>query len=210
MTKRVVNDISLKSVADAIRERLGAPSSYPLWFPDGFVSAVEGIPDLLELRITDTLPEYVNTKDLKLKTSAFANCQTLVKLHLPNATGASSYVFQNCKLLSDVNFDKVPAFGVNAFNNCSALRRLSLPALTYIHEYMFSGCSSLETLILGNKERIVTLQNTNAFTGTPIASGTGYIYVPKASVNSYKSATNWSTYASQIRAIEDYPEISGG
>lgn len=27
---------------------------------------------------------------------------------------------------------------------------------------------------------------------------------------SYKTATNWSTYAVQFRAIADYPEITGG
>lgn len=45
---------------------------------------------------------------------------------------------------------------------------------------------------------------------TPMKSGTGYIYVPAALVDSYKAATNWSTYADQIRAIEDYPDITGG
>ena len=38
----------------------------------------------------------------------------------------------------------------------------------------------------------------------PIGQGTGYIYVPSALVNTYKSANYWSTYANQIRAIEDY------
>lgn len=33
-------------------------------------------------------------------------------------------------------------------------------------------------------------------------------YVPSALVEEYKSAPNWSTYAEQIRAIEDYPEIT--
>jgi hypothetical protein len=28
-------------------------------------------------------------------------------------------------------------------------------------------------------------------------------------VDSYKTATNWSKYATQIRAIEDYPDICG-
>ena len=54
------------------------------------------------------------------------------------------------------------------------------------------------------------MANTNSLGGTLIASGTGYIYVPKALVDSYKSATNWTTYASQIRAIEDYPDVTGG
>jgi hypothetical protein len=35
----------------------------------------------------------------------------------------------------------------------------------------------------------------------------GYIYVPKALIEDYKVATNWSTFADQFRAIEDYPEM---
>jgi hypothetical protein len=54
------------------------------------------------------------------------------------------------------------------------------------------------------------LASPNAFNNTPIKSGTGYIYVPATLIDSYKSATNWSTYAAQFRAIEDYPEICGG
>jgi hypothetical protein len=41
-------------------------------------------------------------------------------------------------------------------------------------------------------------------------NGTGYIYVPATLVDTYKAGTNWSTHADQIRAIEDYPEITGG
>ena len=48
-----------------------------------------------------------------------------------------------------------------------------------------------------------TLANTNAFTNTPIESGTGYIYVLDELVDSYKSATNWSTYAEQIKPISE-------
>jgi hypothetical protein len=65
-------------------------------------------------------------------------------------------------------------------------------------------CSKFTTLILRNTTQIVTLNKTNAFADTPIASGTGYIYVPSALVDSYKAATNWSSYANQFRALEDY------
>ena len=52
------------------------------------------------------------------------------------------------------------------------------------------------------------MTSTNPFGGsTPLAKGTGYIYVPRALLNDYKTAENWSTYAAQIRAIEDYPEL---
>ena len=55
----------------------------------------------------------------------------------------------------------------------------------------------------------MTLKNISAFNSTPIKSGTGYIYVPMSLVDTYKSATNWSTFANQFRAIEDYPDICG-
>jgi hypothetical protein len=73
-----------------------------------------------------------------------------------------------------------------------------------------------------------TLANTSAFSNCNHFHGTvnsqynpdglkdGYIYVPKALLSDedetmdYRRATNWSTFASQFRAIEDYPEICGG
>ena len=59
---------------------------------------------------------------------------------------------------------------------------------------------------------VCVLDNSNAFTNTPIASGTGYIYVPYSLVSSYKTATNWTYFSSQISAIagsEDWeiPEV---
>ena len=55
-----------------------------------------------------------------------------------------------------------------------------------------------------------TAANTNLFVGNwsgndgPIMKGEGYIYVPRALVDSYKVATNWSSWATQFRALEDY------
>ena len=44
----------------------------------------------------------------------------------------------------------------------------------------------------------------NAFLGTKIASGTGYIYVPASLSASYKTAGNWTAFSNQFRALEDY------
>ena len=35
-------------------------------------------------------------------------------------------------------------------------------------------------------------------------------YIMVKATKDYRRATNWSNYASQFRAIEDYPEICGG
>ena len=95
-----------------------------------------------------------------------------------------------------------------AFYGCSKLTKADFSAVTSIGTQSFQSCTSLTTLIL-RSETMATLGGTNAFGSMPIASGTGYIYVPSALVDSYKAASNWSTYANQIRAIEDYPEICG-
>lgn len=81
--------------------------------------------------------------------------------------------------------------------------------VTTVANYTFYSCTTLDTLILRSTS-IATLAGVSAFTNTPIKSGTGYIYVPAALVDGYKAATNWSTYAAQFRAIEDYPDICGG
>lgn len=57
-----------------------------------------------------------------------------------------------------------------------------------------------------NTETVCVLVDKIAFNSTPIANGTGYIYVPDALVNDYKKATNWSVYANQIKPLSEYVE----
>lgn len=64
-----------------------------------------------------------------------------------------------------------------------------------IRNNAFNGGSSMNVLILRKTSAIVPLQNINAFTNTPFASGKagGTLYVPNALISSYQSASNWST-----------------
>ena len=111
--------------------------------------------------------------------------------------------------ITEIADNLVTSIGQYAFYGCSALTTADFPMATRIGSYAFRSCSNLTTLIL-RSETMCTLSGTNAFNNTPIASGTGYIYVPRALVDSYKAASNWSTFANQFRAIEDYPDICGG
>lgn len=86
------------------------------------------------------------------------------------------------------------------------LVKVILPKVTTFQSYAFYNCTKLAAVIIGTNS-VPTLKNVNVFTNTLIASGTGYIYVPANLVDSYKTASNWSSYAAQIRAIEDYPDI---
>lgn len=86
------------------------------------------------------------------------------------------------------------------FRNLKALKHVELPnTLTSIGGYAFCGDSSLEGVIC-NAVTPPTLQST-AFYST---NSTFLIYVPDDSVEAYKNATNWSTYASRIKSIYEY------
>ena len=123
------------------------------------------------------------------------------------ATSIGDSAFRDCTKLTSVSLPAATSISTSAFYSCSALTSISLPAATSIGSSAFYNCSKLEALILENADAVCQLSSTSALSGTLIASGTGYIYVPSALVDTYKAATNWSTYANQIRAIEDYPEI---
>ena len=113
------------------------------------------------------------------------------------------------RTITEFKDDVVKKIGACAFRNCKSLTLVDTPNVTTIvgdnwEANAFQTCSALKCLILRNEETICTLSHTKALNGSKIASGTGYIYVPSALVDSYKAATNWSTYANQFRALEDY------
>lgn len=98
------------------------------------------------------------------------------------------------------------------FYHCSSLKKVDIgssdkPLVTSSHvmfyQTCFYGCSALEALIL-RTPTLIEATLTNNFTGTGIANGTGYIYVPSSLLETYKTANRWVDYASQIRAIESY------
>lgn len=163
--------------------------------------------------------------------AAFQKCYSLKSLICDGLEKINSNVFNGDKALT--NFGDTSAItyiGIQAFMSCTALTSLKLPAVTSLGRSAFSGCtgltkidigekfatidggvfygcSHLETLILRNTSAVVKLSYVAALNNSGIASKTGYVYVPAALLDSYKTATNWVSFASQLRAIEDYPDI---
>lgn len=142
--------------------------------------------------------------------SVFRNATYLRTVDMPKLSKLEQFLFMGDTAFETATFPKVASVAGQAMESCSALTYVDLPICKSIDAKGFNKCSSLETLILRKSDAICTLANVSAFTSTPIASGTGYVYVPSALVDSYRTAANWSTYANQFRAIEDYPEICGG
>lgn len=86
---------------------------------------------------------------------------------------------------------------------CRKLERAEFTKVTEISAFALSDCASLAKLII-RTESVCRLTNTNAFANTN--SLLLNIYVPDSLVDSYKTATNWSTYADQIKPISELEE----
>ena len=144
--------------------------------------------------------------------NAFAYCSALTTVDLPVATTIESYTFYSCSALTTVDFPVAKTIRDSAFGSCSALTTVDLPVATSIGGSAFKSCSKLKSLLLRGND-VCKLINISAFAATQINSGTGYIYVPSALIDQYKVATNWSTYAAQFRALENYTvdgTVTGG
>ena len=68
----------------------------------------------------------------------------------------------------------------------------------------FNSCKKLRHVVLRSLE-VANLIAPSAFNGTPMLYEQGGIYVPANLLSSYKNASNWSTVASSIYPIEEYP-----
>lgn len=166
--------------------------------------------------IERTLTACSNNRVTTVGNYAFYQYSSLTTANFPLVTTIGNYAFQNCRGLTTANFPLVTTIGDSVFRDCRGLTTATLPVATSIGIYAFMYNYSLTTLILRNTTQVCTLTSINAFTNCYHYHGTvhatynpsglkdGYIYVPASLIDNYKVATNWSTFATQFRALEDY------
>jgi hypothetical protein len=157
----------------------------------------------------NTMTVLDNSLVTSLRTRACQGATKLVTVNLPNVTSLGSYAFYQCSGLVTVKLPKLTSVSTQTWYSCTKLQHADCGNLSNIPAQTFNACSALTELILRKTGSICSLSNVNGVNNSPIGKGTGYVYVPAALVESYKTATNWSTFADQFRAIEDYPEICG-
>lgn len=122
----------------------------------------------------------------------FRTCPELISVDMPKATSISGYsIFEECSKLTNINIPNVETLdGNHIFKGCFGLKIIDLPKVTYIGgSGVFYNCTSLMMLIL-RSDSVVKMAQSSIFDSTPISDGTGYIYVPQALINDYKTATN--------------------
>lgn len=201
MPGQIIDDQNLYDIANAIRRINGTSILYR---PQDMDNAILDLPDpytiyKLDSIVDGSITNYYNSEITSIDTYGFAGYTNLISIDLPNVTTISYYGFINCTSLTNINLPSVTTIENDAFESCTSLTTINLPAIQSMGGSVFLNCTSLTSVILPGST--VCTNRGYTFNNTPIASGTGYIYVPSNLVSTYKSATGWSTYANQIRAI---------
>ena len=149
--------------------------------------------------VEPTIEVYVGDCVLHLGDDAFYGLKNMTSCRLPNNIDKiPSRCFSDCFSLTSITIPySVTEISYDAFYSCSKLKNISIPSnVTSIGYRALRNCSGL-TSITVEATTPPKLASDDAFDGT-----NNYpIYVPSQSVSAYKSATNWSTYASRIQAI---------
>lgn len=150
------------------------------------------VEDSLKGLFLHTLKEINITEEFQIGQKRL-QCSSLERFSAPNLndTGNLGYVFYGCGNISYIDLGKIIKLSTNAIG----------------------GQHKITTIIFRNPDSVVSLDNVFANNLSITRDNYTYycnFYVPKALLEEYKSATNWSNYADRFRAIEDYPEITGG
>lgn len=151
-----------------------------------------------------TIPNYI-----------CAYLQELTEIAIPdNVTTIGKYAFYNCTSANSITFgNNVNSIGEYAFSGCESITSIEIPnSVKTIDQYAFYNSTGLTSVTLGNAitdigycafQNCTKLQKLYCRASNPpllgngaIPTTIGIIYVPRASVDEYR--TLWSDYASKI------------
>lgn len=128
---------------------------------------------------------------------AFSYCKSLTSVSIPSTvTSIESSAFGECIKLGSVSIpsDEIN-IGTKAFYGCTSLASVEiLSNKASIGNEAFSGCSSLKEVYV----KATTPPELNegwVFAGSP---SNLKIYIPKGTLEAYKSANSWSNYADKL------------
>ena len=196
-------------------------NDYGLLTSAAIKSGVTSIGDRTFYYCTNLTSIGISDSVTSIGNNAFNNCTSLTSVSIGNSvTSIGNSAFNVCSSLTSITIpDSVISIGNDVFRNCSSLKSVSIGnSVTSIGNFAFQYCKSLTSVTIPNNVTSIgnyAFNNCTSLTSvtvealTPPNLGTYVfgktnecqIYVPAQSVDAYKSATNWSTYASRIQAI---------
>ena len=134
----------------------------------------------------------------KINEYAFYECVLLKSVEIPSSvTRICSRAFSSCRSLESITIsNSVTEIQTQVFYACP-FKSITIPSsVSSIGMYCFDSCTQLENVTV--KRTTPPTLGSEAFSNN---SRNLVIYVPSESVDTYKAASGWSTYADKIQAI---------
>ena len=149
--------------------------------------------DTLAQLLAGTLTNYTSDAEIeRVSCTAFSNNTKVEIINLYNLkTIGAVRAFANMSNLKEVCMPSLQTSDEQAFNTCSKLKKADFSNLASIPNSMFANCGVFDTLIL-RSPFVCELTTFGALTNSPFITSLGTVYVPRALIESYKQATNWS------------------
>jgi hypothetical protein len=130
----------------------------------------------------------------------FAFCYSLHTIVLPNIDNTATEMAHTCSSIRKAIIIGESCSLKSTFEECINVSRIKIKSpITSIGSGTFKGCYNLEELDLTACESVPTLESTGAFS---YVNSFCKILVPAALAEEWKAATNWSSFANQIVAVE--------
>lgn len=173
-----------------------------------------------------TIPNSV----VEMGWNCFEDCRCLTSVTIPNSvTKIGDWAFGGCNYLTSVTISNSATYiGNAAFVDCYDLISIEIPnSVTFIGDNAFRNCSGLTSAMIGNS---VTSIGSYAFSGcnkltsvtckatTPptlydyvfdVYFNDVPLYVPAASVETYKATSQWNNFDVQPINTEAIPSVFG-
>ena len=156
------------------------------------ISHTDGVSSFREIEIDGVVQPSVEYR-YRFDTTG----EHIIKYTLNNPTSIGNNAFSYCSGLTSVTIpNSVTSIGRSAFMHCSGLTSVTIPnSVTSIGYQAFYGCTGITSMVI--EATTPPSLGSSAFNNTNDCP----IYVPAESIEAYKAASGWSTYASRIQAI---------
>lgn len=219
--KIITDNQYYQAIANAIRNKLSSSDTY---LPSDMATMISQIPsgggggDISEYLSGEATSVSDGTVDF-LRAYALYNFYRMTSCSLTAVEQVGTKAFYGCTSLRDLDLPLAYSIAEDAFVNCRAIQKIELPSLETLKLSMFDGCENLQTLDLSAVTQIYGFLDSNVpleylvlrvssipvlAETSPLGSLINTIYVTDSLVEDFRTATNWSAYASKIQPVSDY------
>lgn len=157
-----------------------------------------GCTSLTTIRLPDSL-RYI-------RTDAFRGCTSLETIHLPvNLRYIGTGAFKGCHQLREVQLPKkLREIGFGAFSGCDSLKSIVIPeSVTSIGRGAFEDCTYMSRVTMESKNPPRIYYSAQDAESSETFNKKSVIFVPKGSVDDYKTDSEWRYLKDQIFEIGD-------